>query len=255
MVHTASMSPILLLFAASAVFLLAGVIKGVVGLGLPTLSMALLVLLMTPSRAAALLIVPSLATNLWQLRPLATLPSLLGRLAPMQFGICLGTLAGAWIMGAPAGSWAMPALGVALLAYAVWGLAGARVCLSRNAESRLGPLVGAVTGAITAATGVFVVPAVPYLQSMGLARDALIQAMGISFTMSTIALAVGLSFNAGYTASDAWMSAFMLLPAFAGMSLGQRLRQQLPAEVFRKFFLGSLLALGTYMVIQGAVAR
>ncbi|HEX4329959.1 MAG TPA: sulfite exporter TauE/SafE family protein, partial [Burkholderiales bacterium] len=54
----------------AAVFLLAGLVKGVIGLGLPTLSMALLALWMPPVEAAALLIVPSLVTNLWQLQPL-----------------------------------------------------------------------------------------------------------------------------------------------------------------------------------------
>ena len=56
-----------LLTVTVAVFILAGVVKGVVGLGLPTISMAMLALVMAPAQAAALLIVPSLITNLWQL--------------------------------------------------------------------------------------------------------------------------------------------------------------------------------------------
>ena len=55
--------------AAAGVFAVAGVVKGVVGLGLPTVAMALLALWMAPAQAAALLIVPSLLTNLWQMRP------------------------------------------------------------------------------------------------------------------------------------------------------------------------------------------
>ena len=80
------------------VFVLAGVVKGVVGLGLPTIAMALLALMMAPAHAAALLIVPSLVTNIWQLSPWAGLNSLLRRLAPMQLGLCAGTLAGAWLL-------------------------------------------------------------------------------------------------------------------------------------------------------------
>ena len=46
-----------------ATFLLAGMIKGVIGLGLPTIAMGLLGLAMAPSQAAALLIIPATLTN------------------------------------------------------------------------------------------------------------------------------------------------------------------------------------------------
>ncbi len=55
-----------LLIATAGAFLLAGFVKGVIGLGLPTVSIGLLGLLMTPAQAAAILVVPSLVTNIWQ---------------------------------------------------------------------------------------------------------------------------------------------------------------------------------------------
>ncbi|MCR2730907.1 sulfite exporter TauE/SafE family protein, partial [Salmonella enterica] len=67
--------------------------------------------------------------------------------------------------------------------------------VSAAAEPWLGPLCGLVTGALTGATGVFVIPAVPYLNALGLARDDLVQALGLSFTVSTLALAAGLAWH------------------------------------------------------------
>lgn len=238
------------LLITTVVFTAAGLVKGVVGLGLPTLSMALLALVMTPAQAAALLILPSLVTNVWQTRPRATLGPLLKRLAGMQAGVVAGTLAGAWWLGAPAGAWATLALGAALMAYAAWALAGARITVSARSERWLGPLMGAATGLVTDATGVFVVPAVPYLQALGLARDELIQAMGLSFTVSTLALAAGLQMNAQYPISVLGISALMLLPALVGMQIGQWLRLRLSPPVFRACFLVALLALGAYMVLR-----
>ncbi|MDB5930644.1 MAG: putative rane protein [Polaromonas sp.] len=233
---------------AAAVFALAGLVKGVVGLGLPTLSMALLALVMAPAQAAALLIVPSLVTNVWQLRPWESLGPIFRRLAPMQWGVCFGTLAGAWALGAPAGAWAVVGLGAALIGYAAWGLAGARIWVRPQTEKWLGPLIGAVTGLVTAATGVFVIPAVPYLQALCLQRDELIQAMGISFTVSTLALAVGLYFNDRYPGATFGASVLMLLPALAGMAAGHYLRQKLSPVLFRQCFLGSLILLGIHMI-------
>jgi len=236
---------------AAAVFLLAGLAKGVVGMGLPTISMALLALFMPPAQAAALLVVPSLVTNLWQARPARTLGPLLRRVGPMQMGACVGTLAGAILLGPPAGDRGVAALGAVLLAYAAWGLFGTPPVLSARGERWLGPCAGILTGVITALTGVFVVPAVPYLQSLALDRDGLVQAMGVSFTVSTVALAAGLWLNGSYGASAAGASFAMLAPALLGMAAGQRLRRTLSPRMFRLCFMASLAALGAYQLVEG----
>ncbi|WP_286937574.1 sulfite exporter TauE/SafE family protein [Achromobacter sp. UBA4530] len=240
-----------LLAAVVTVFVLAGVVKGVVGLGLPTISMALLALVMAPAQAAALLIVPSLITNLWQALPWVTLRAVLRRIAGMQAGVCAGTVAGALWLGPPSGDWAGIFLGLALVAYAAWGLFGSPPAVQPRHEQWIGIAAGAVTGVITAATGVFVIPAVPYLQALKLDKDALIQAMGISFTVSTVALAAGLWLNGGYTAGAASASLLMLLPALAGMALGKRLRGRLSARTFKLCFMVSLALLGAYQAGRG----
>ncbi|EFV84354.1 hypothetical protein HMPREF0005_03354 [Achromobacter xylosoxidans C54] len=146
----------------------------------------------------------------------------------------------------PACAW-----GVALVAYAAWGLFGTPPAVSARHEGALGAVVGAITGLITAATGVFVIPAVPYLQALNLDKDGLIQAMGISFTVSTVALAAGLWLNGSYTPGAAGASVLMLLPALAGMALGQWLRGRLSARAFKQCFMVSLALLGAYQVAQG----
>lgn len=234
--------------AAAAVFLLAGTVKGVIGLGLPTVAMALLALWMPPAQAAALLIVPSLVTNIWQTGPRATFKPVLRRIGGMQAGIVAGTLGGALWLGVPGGAWASVALGLALVAYALWGLTGRQLHVPPGRERWLGPAVGAATGLVTAVTGVFAMPAVPYMQALGFQRDALIQAMGISFTTSTVVLAIGLAGNGGYPVSALGGSIAMLLPAIGGMALGTWLRKRLPVAVFRRCFLAGLALLGFYMV-------
>lgn len=234
----------------AAVFTLAGVVKGVIGLGLPTLSMALLAMWMPPAAAAALLIVPSLATNFWQLRPWASLKGMARRLGGMQLGIVAGTLLGAWCFGAPAGAGASVALGLALVGYAAWALLARPLKLAVRHEGWLGPIAGALTGGITALTGVFVLPAVVYLQALELPRDELIQAMGLSFTTSTIALGIALAGHGNYSAPLVGASLAMLVPALVGMALGQWVRLRLPVPVFRRCFFAGLALLGVYMVVR-----
>ncbi|SHM35807.1 sulfite exporter TauE/SafE family protein [Phytopseudomonas punonensis] len=233
-------------------FLLAGMVKGIVGLGLPTIAVGLLGLVMTPMQAAALLIIPSMVTNIWQLCDGRSPLPMLRRLWPLLVGIVVGTLAiGFYLQGEQlpnATRW----LGLALILYAVLGLASVRFAVMPAHEGWLAPIIGAVTGAITAVTGVFVIPAVPYLQAIGLEKDDLVQALGISFSVSTIALALSLG-HSGELLQPAvlGMSALALLPALIGMASGQWLRRRISPERFKRWFFIGLLLLGADLALRG----
>lgn len=233
-------------------FLLAGMVKGVVGLGLPTISVGLLGLVMTPMQAAALLIVPSMVTNIWQLCDGRSPLPMLRRLWPMLVGIVVGTLAMGFLVQSSDMPQATRWLGVALLAYAILGLASIRFHVAPAHERWLAPLIGTITGAITALTGVFVIPAVPYLQAIGLEKDDLVQALGISFTVSTLALAVSLG-HSGELLQPAviGISALALLPALLGMAGGQWLRRRISPERFKRWFFIGLLLLGADLALRG----
>jgi len=234
-----------------AVFALAGFTKGIIGLGLPTISMGLRAVVLSPVEAAALLILPSLVTNVWQMLDGPHLKSLVRRLWPLNLGVCVGTWAGAAFLSGLGGPYGALALGIALMAYAVSGLAALKLAVPPGAEGWMGPLAGAGTGAITAATGVFVIPAVPYLQAIGLTKDELVQALGLSFTVSTLALAVTLAGGADLDVGLAWPSAAGVAVALAGMRLGQAVRARLSAATFRLWFFAGLLALGAYLAARG----
>ncbi|TDF82010.1 sulfite exporter TauE/SafE family protein [Pseudomonas sp. H9] len=232
-------------------FLLAGMVKGVIGLGLPTIAMGLLGLAMPPAQAAALLIVPSTLTNLWQLTAGGHLPPLLRRLWPMLAMIFVGTLVGSAGLGINSGAWAVHALGAALLAYSLYGLCGRGMCMPSTWEHVLGPLCGFCTGVVTAVTGVFVIPAVPYLQSLGLSRDELVQALGLSFTVSTLALALGLAGQDALSTEALGASLLVLAPALLGMLAGQWLRQRISAVLFKRCFFVGLALLGAHLLLNG----
>ena len=239
------------LVSTALVFLLAGFVKGVIGLGLPTVSMGLLVLMMTPARAAALLVVPSLVTNIWQMVAGPSLWPLLRRLWPMMIGIGLGTWLGARALSINDADAATMGLGIALILYALTGLSSVGFHVSARAERWLAPLVGAITGAITAWTGVFVIPAVPYLQAIGLEKEDLVQALGLSFTVSTLALAGSLAWSGAFAISIAAGSLFAVAPALIGMGIGQALRRRARPAVFRQWFFIGLLLLGAYLAWRG----
>ena len=234
----------------SLTFIVAGFVKGVVGMGLPTVAMGALSVFMLPATAAAVLVVPSLVTNIWQLLSGPAFGVLLRRLATMMLALCVGTVLGIGVLTGPSASLAGAALGAVLVAYGAIGLAAPRLKVPAHAEAWLSPVIGLVTGLVTGATGVFVIPAVPYLNSLGLTKEELIQALGLSFTVSTLALAVALAMSGHFQFAAAGGSLLAVIPALAGMFLGQRLRGKLPPEAFRRWFFIGLVLLGVYMIAR-----
>jgi len=178
------------------------------------------------------------------------LAPLLRRLWPMMLGICVGTGCGPALPDEDASGVATMALGVVLALYALLGLTRVRWSLSRQPNALVAALVGAGTGLVTAATGVFVVPAVPYLQAIGLDAPGLVQALGLSFTVSTVALAASLAGNGHFRIAVAGASLLALAPAVAGMLLGQWLRQRASGAAFRFWFFLGLLALGCDLALR-----
>lgn len=231
-------------------FVAAGLVKGVVGMGLPTVAMGVLSLVMAPAAAAAMLVVPSLVTNVWQLMAGPAFAALLRRLATMMLAVFAGTVLGIGGLTGPSASLAGAALGAVLALHGAVGLVALRFTVPAGVEPWLSPLVGLLTGLITGATGIFVIPAVPYLSSLGLAKEELIQALGLSFTVSTVALACALGLSGHFQWAAASGSLLAVVPALAGMFIGQHVRSKLRPAVFRQWFFVGLIVLGGYMIAR-----
>lgn len=232
------------------IFVLAGLTKGVLGLGLPTVAMSLLALLMTPAEAAALLLIPSLLTNVWQFCAGPAPWQSVKRLLPLQLALVPGTLLSIPLLTGSDSAGLAAALGAVLVAYGLIGWTGWRLPVPDRHEGKIAPLVGFVTGLITGMTGVFVLPAVPYLQSLALDKERLIEALGLTFTVASLALLIGLWWQDALAIERLGASSLLLLPALLGMWVGQRVRQGLDEQLFRRLFFGGLLLLGAYAVLH-----
>ena len=238
----------LIIAAVIATFVLAGLVKGIIGLGLPTVSLAALTVIIDMPTAMAVLLVPSFVTNLWQAAVGGHGLAILGRIWPFLLPATLTVWLGAEALTRLDPPYLAALLGLLLVIYGAAGLADLRLAVPPRHEAWAGPLTGAANGLLTGMTGSFVVPGVMYLQGLGLSRDQLVQAMGITFTASTLALGLALRGNALLSLEQVQMSAAALPPALLGMALGQRIRKNLPETIFRRIFFTALLVLGLYII-------
>ena len=139
---------------------------------------------------------------------------------------------------------------LALAAYGLYGLFARRFEIAPRYELWTSPIIGLITGSICGATGIFVVPTAPYLTSLRMNTEELVQSIGISAFVCPLALTIALAVHGRYNVGVAGASFLALVPALAGMYVGIRLRRRMAAAVFMKWFFAGLIALGSYMFLR-----
>jgi uncharacterized membrane protein YfcA len=238
-----------ILIIVCATFLFAGSVKGVVGLGLPTIALALLAATVGLREAIALMLVPSLVTNVWQGLAGGAFAPLVRRLWLLLLVACIGAWFGVGILAQADAALLTGLLGFMICGYAGFSLATPQITPPGRWEGLLSPAAGAIGGFVAGLTGSFI-PGILYLQALGLSRDQLVQALGISFTVLTVALA-GAFTRQDLMTGDLWLlSAVAVAPAVVGMVIGQAVRRRLPEVLFRRVFFSALLLLGAYLAAR-----
>lgn len=229
-------------------FLLAGFVKGVIGFGFPIIALVVLTLAIGLLDALAIIIAPTLATNIWQALSGSHLRAILQRMWIYFVVAAAGVLISAQFLKTANVSWLTALLGVVLFLFALSRLFNFHITVPREKEVMLSLVLGAINGALTGLTGSFMVPSVLYMQALGMSKDMLVQAMGVFFALSTLMLTISLSTNNLISSDEAMLSAFALLPAFVGLYAGRWTRDQIDEARFQKIFLFAVLGLGAYLV-------
>ena len=239
-----------LLLLIAAVFLVAGFVKGGLGLGLPTVAVGLLAVAMPPAQALAIVIVPAIVTNIWQTFVGPHLRGIILRLWPLMVGTVIGISLNRGMLTGPYARYGAVLIGILLVIYAVIGLSKFSFSVARKNEKWIGGIVGVVTGTVSATTGVQVLPSVPFMQAIGMEKDELVQALGVFFTVATVTLAFNLTRAGLLSAATALPGGIAMACSFVGMFIGQKVRSRMPPEAFRRWFLISMILLGVYLGVS-----
>lgn len=235
------------------VFFVAGTIKGLIGFGLPTVSIAILAAFLGLIEAMTLMLLPSLITNLFQGLAGKHLIRLIRRYWSMFiFGAVFTWLSSSLLSTGHAATFAV-ILGVVLTLYGLSSLYSLQLPSPGSRERWTSPLVGMVSGGITGITGIFLVPAVGYLQALRMERDELIQAIGLWVTIATLSLAFSLKNHDLFSNELGLLSLTAVLPALLGMWVGRVLRPRLSESAFRHLFFAALMLLGVYISVSTIV--
>ncbi|NKC17198.1 MAG: TSUP family transporter [Gammaproteobacteria bacterium] len=228
--------------------LLAAFLKGITGLGFSTICLALLANVIDLRIALALILIPSLSSNMIVMVQAGHFIATVKRFRWLYIAAIPGLIIGLGILGQSTPAALAAFLGIVLILYALFALAHPSFMLNTRAATRLAAPAGFITGIINGATDSQVMPALPYLMSLNLHREVLVQASNISFTLGSIIMFAGLTRLGFLDLTTLALSALGVIPVWIGIMVGGWVRIRLPEKWFRTGVLVMLIILGGNLV-------
>lgn len=227
--------PILGLIAIS--FLIAGTVKGAVGMGLPTAAMGLMTLALDPRTAISLILMPMLLSNAWQVyRSGDTLRAMRSYL-PLALALMIGVGVTVSLSGSAPDRLLLAMLGVSLLVFVAVNASrwAPRITAAQDRPAQI--VTGGIAGIMGGLTSVWAPPMAVYLAARQVDKNEFVRASGLLIFLGSLPLALGYMRQGFLTRELALVSLVMLIPTFAGFAFGERLRSRFSETGFRRMLL------------------
>lgn len=234
----------------AAVLSLGAFTKGATGMGLPLISMPILTSTLGLAHAIGVLVIPILATNLWQaLRFRAErLNGHMQFLVPMVIASFLGIGIGTAGLALVEERFLVGVLAGTILAYIALRLLRPDFTLSAASALWLSAPMGLVAGMLQGATGISSPVAATYVHAMRLKYRAHVFALSAIFFASTVAQVPALA--AAGILQVKWLleGLIALIPVALFLPLGQKVGAYIDPSVFDKVILAFLAIIGVILV-------
>lgn len=230
------------------VFLFAAVLKGITGLGFSTICLAFLALFMEPKISIPLVLIPSLLSNLLAMNHLEHVSSALKRFWLVYAAAVPGLILGVSTFHVVDRSVSRGLLGLILILYAIANFRERTLRTPENVEAWLRVPVGFCTGFVNGITGSQVLPVLPFMLSLHLKTEIFVQAINLSFTISSLLLLVLFNRYDLMSGSLVTISLLGIVPVSIGIFIGGKIRQFLPEPDYRRAVLFFLLIIGVALI-------
>ncbi|MEO0367821.1 MAG: sulfite exporter TauE/SafE family protein, partial [Pseudomonadota bacterium] len=225
-------------------------IKGSLGLGFSTICLALLVQVIELKIAISIVLFPSLLSNflvMWDAGHYRVSLRLFWSMLAMAVP---GMLIGLQLLRQDDNTISLFMLGFVLIAYGAWGYNNHSFRLREGLMKPLNPLIGLATGAVNGATGSQIFPIMPYLMSLPISREVLIQTINASFTLCSLIMLVGLSYFGSLDLNQSVYFSAGIIPVLCGVWLGNQARKRMSEEVYRRSVMILLIVLGILLLLR-----
>ena len=229
----------------------AGGVKGVIGLGLPLTAISIIGAVVDLRTSIAYIAIPVVATNLYQAFDGRRTPEMLRKYWVINLCSVAGTVVGTQILFVVDPRILITLLGGVVILYVAINASRFRIRISDRAAPWAAPPLGILSGLLTGTTGSVGIPIALYLQARDVDKESFLRAIALTFLISSSVLVLALLEKGAISRESAIISAVSLVPAFAGMAVGQRLRGRLSEDRFRAFVFMFLLIAAVNLIRKG----
>ena len=216
---------------------LGGFVKGAIGLGLPLVTVPALAAFLGVPHALAIMMVPLVVTNAWQLwqfrRHWRGTEFLIGLLPAGVVGIVIGTWA---LTNLPAQTLSLM-LGMMIVIYIAISLARPDMQIPPKTANRMAPFIGIAAGALQGSTGIAAPISVTFIYALRLAREQFIFTAAAMFLLFTSTQSIALTY-AGILTLERFIQGWLaLIPIALAMPVGGYAAKKFSRKTFEKAIL------------------
>lgn len=227
---------------------LGGLTKGLMGMGLPLVSIPVLAGFVGVEQAVLTMIIPSVVLNFYPAYTHRAGAGEVPELKKMLIGALPGALVGAAVLAYASPRFLETSLAVWIFAYLMVRLARPHFELTSRFRQRWSPAVGALAGALQASTGISAPIIAPYVNALKLKPEAYVFAVCICFgTFAAAHLCVVLIASV-LTREIALMGLAAIVPAIIFIPVGVRARRLISPGAFDLFIRIMLAVMGVRLM-------
>jgi uncharacterized membrane protein YfcA len=227
-----------------------GLVKGVLGAGIPAVGLPIMVMVIDPAEAVTLFLVPVAISNIWQVLESGHYEEVLRRFWPFLILLMIGV----WV-----GVGALTSIDPGIIALGLGCVVIVTTCaqiftpnatfLQRHA-AKIDPVAGGLIGLCAGATGAFT-PIIVYFAALRMHKNMFVTALAFAAFLGSVPLYARLITEGHLSWPQFWGSCLAVAPVGIGMASGYFIRQRISEELFRRFVQGALLILGAMLIWRG----
>ena len=230
-------------------YIFGGIVKGVVGMGLPMISIAILLNFLPPLTVLGLGVAPIIVTNMWQAVRMGSLLEPLKRFWPMIATGLVFLFIGAELIVAMDTDVLFGLLGALVAVFSLISLASPNMPpLKPETEKWAGPLAGGLGGLMGGISTIWGPPMTMYFVMLKLPKDVFVRTVGMAWFAFSVPLAIAYWRNGIFSGDIVYLSFFACIPGMIGIRIGEVIRERIDQDTFRKVLLIVLLLIGLNLI-------
>ena len=237
-------------FTVLFIFFLGGIVKGTIGVGLPTVTLVLLSFVFDIKHSISIILIPVIITNLIQLLDGKNLKSIFSQTKYFLFSSILFILPGFYLLRILNSKIILIILELLLISNSLLISLNKIIKFKNHNHFFTQFCIGSLTGITTGITSIYTMPFIFLIQSLDFTKDKLIQFMGLTFFLYSLSQLILFSSYGMIDEKVLFFSSIACIPICFGLYAGKYLRKIISEKLFKILFNYMLLGMGLIILIK-----